>query len=121
MIPAITNMKGAFDLTGKNAIITGGNGGIGLGIAHAMAQSGANIAILCRNMEKAEKALEELRPNGGKFEAFYCDITDLKIVRKVVAEVYESFCHIDILVNNAGVATNAPFLEMDVSSRNTTG
>ncbi len=67
MIPAITSMKGAFDLTGKNAIVTGGNGGIGLGIATAMAQSGANVAILCRNMQKAENALKELSPIGGKW------------------------------------------------------
>jgi NAD(P)-dependent dehydrogenase (short-subunit alcohol dehydrogenase family) len=113
MIPAITSMKGAFDLTGKNAIVTGGNGGIGLGIATAMAQSGANVAILCRNMQKAENALKELNSIGGKYEAFPCDVTDLNSVRKAVAAVYESFGQIDILVNNAGVATNAPFLEMD--------
>ena len=106
-------MKNAFDLTGQNAIVTGGNGGIGLAIATALAQSGANVAILCRDLQKAEKALESLRPCGGKYESFSCDVTDLPGVRKAVADVYTSFGEIQILVNNAGVTTDGAFLDMD--------
>lgn len=113
MIEAITCMKGAFDLTGKNAIVTGGNGGLGLGIASAMAEVGANIAILCRDIKKGEEAVKSLVPNGGKYEIFACDVADLSSVRKAVSEVYESFGRVDILVNNAGVATRCPFLDMD--------
>ena len=61
MIKPITNMKDAFSLSGMNAVITGGNRGLGLGIATAMAQSGANIAILCRDKAKAAEAIAELQ------------------------------------------------------------
>ena len=70
MIAPIQSMKGAFRLDGKNAVITGGNRGLGLGIALAMAESGANIAILCRDREKAAEALETLKPYGGKYMSF---------------------------------------------------
>ena len=113
MIEAITSMQNAFDLTGQNAIVTGGNGGIGLAISTAFAQVGANVAILCRDMQKAGDALETLKPYGGKYECFPCDVTDLPGVRKAVSEVYASFKEINILVNNAGVTTHTPFLDMD--------
>lgn len=113
MIAPITSMKDAFSLTGKNVIVTGGNRGLGLGIASAMAQSGANIAILCRDKAKAAEALEELKQYGGKYESFDCDVTDLKSVRAAVAAVYDSFQQIDILVNNAGVSCLSELLDMD--------
>lgn len=106
-------MKNAFDLTGKNALITGGNRGLGRAIALAMAEQGANIAILCRNMSKAEQTLDELSQYGGKYESFSCDVADLKNVRKAVAEVYDSFGQIDILVNNAGISCLSELLDMD--------
>lgn len=113
MIQPITGMKKAFDLSGKNALITGGNRGLGKAIALAMAEQGANIAIVCRDNAKAKETLGELRQYGGKYESFPCDITDLKTVRKTVAEVYGSFGHIDILVNNAGVSCVSELLDMD--------
>lgn len=113
MIQPITNMKNAFDLTGKNAVITGGNRGLGFGIATAMAQVGANIAILCRDGKKAEEALAELSQYGGKYESFSCDVTDLESVRRAVGQVCGSFGHIDILVNNAGVSCVNELLDMD--------
>lgn len=113
MIQPITNMKNAFDLTGKNAVITGGNRGLGFGIATAMAQVGANIAILCRDSKKAEEALAELSQYGGKYESFSCDVTDLESVRCAVEQVCDSFGHIDILVNNAGVSCVNELLDMD--------
>jgi len=113
MIEPITSMKNAFDLTGQNVIVTGGNRGIGLSICIAMAQSGANIAILCRDMQKAGEALEELKAYGGKYESFSCDVTSIDSVRKAVSEVYASFGEIHVLVNNAGVATATAFLDMD--------
>ncbi len=113
MIQPITNMKNAFDLTGKNAVITGGNRGLGFGIATAMAQVGANIAILCRDGKKAEEALAELSQYGGKYESFSCDVTDLESVRCAVGQVCDSFGHIDILVNNAGVSCVNELLDMD--------
>jgi NAD(P)-dependent dehydrogenase (short-subunit alcohol dehydrogenase family) len=113
MIEAIKDMKNAFSLAGQNAIITGGNRGIGFGIASAMAQAGANIAILCRDIAKAASAIEELSQYGGKYEAFPCDVTDLPGVRKAVADVYASYGEIHVLVNNAGISSNRAFLDMD--------
>ena len=113
MIPYISTMKNAFDLSGKNAIVTGGNGGIGLGIAKSLAESGANVAILCRNMDKAKIALEELSAYGGKYNAFSCDILDLKSVMSAVDEAIKDFGDIEILVNNSGIAGGGKFLDMD--------
>jgi len=113
MINPITNMKNAFDLTGKNVIVTGGNRGLGFGIASAMAQCGANIAILCRDEKKAAEALAELQQYGGKYQSFSCDVTSLPSVREAVRQVYEVFDNIDILVNNAGVSCVSELLDMD--------
>lgn len=113
MISPITSMKDAFSLEGKTALITGGNRGLGLACASAMAQQGANIAILCRDSQKAAEAIEELKQFGGKYESFSCDITDLASVRATVAAVWESFGGIDILVNNAGVSCRSELLDMD--------
>ena len=113
MIKPISDMKNAFDLTGQTAIITGGNRGLGLGIGLAMAQCGADIAILCRDGKKAEEALAQLRPYGGKYESFSCDVTDIKDVRRAVGEVYDEFGKVTILVNNAGVSCVSELLDMD--------
>ena len=113
MIQPITSMDGAFSLAGKVAVITGGNRGLGFGIASAMAQSGADIAILCRNREKAAEALEQLRQYGGKYLSFDCDVTDRPSVRAAVAAVWAEFGGVDILVNNAGVSCTKSLLEMD--------
>ena len=113
MIPAIKNMKNAFDLTGKNVVITGGNRGLGLGIAEAMAQSGANVAILCRDSAKAQEALETLRAYGGNHMAFNCNITNLTSVNETAKQVAEQFGGVDILVNNAGVSCVNELLDMD--------
>lgn len=111
--PGITTIKGAFDLSGKNAVVTGGNGGLGFGVSKAFAESGANVAIFCRDMEKAAKALEELKPNGGNYEAFSCDVTDMASVKAAAEKAYQSLGNIDILVNNAGVTANTKFFDMD--------
>jgi len=113
MINPIVSTEKAFSLEGKNAIVTGGNAGIGLAAATAFAQNGANVAILCRNMEKAKSALDELAQYGGKYESFSCDVKDLKSVRKAVSEVYESFGNIDILVNNSGISHLQELLDMN--------
>ncbi|MBE7017633.1 MAG: SDR family oxidoreductase [Ruminococcaceae bacterium] len=113
MIKPITNMKDAFSLSGMNAVITGGNRGLGLGIATAMAQSGANIAILCRDKAKAAEAIAELQQYGGKYMSFDCDITNLDSVRAAAKQVSEQFGDVDILVNNAGVSCFNELLNMD--------
>ncbi len=110
VIPPIASMKDAYSVAGYNVVVTGGNRGIGRGIVQAFAESGANVAILCRNEESGKKVAEELAPLGGRYAAFRCDISDLEEVKAAVAKVYEFFDHVDVLVNNAGVATTTPFL-----------
>jgi NAD(P)-dependent dehydrogenase (short-subunit alcohol dehydrogenase family) len=65
-----------FDLTGKTALVTGGNGGIGLGMAEALAQSGADICIWGQNEEKNKAAVEKLTSYGRKVVAFKCNVSD---------------------------------------------
>lgn len=113
MIPSIVNMKDAFSLKGKNALVTGGNRGLGLACAAAFAEQGANVAIFCRDAKKAAEALEELKPFGGKYMSFSCDVTSLESVRKAVAEAWDEFGGFEILVNNAGVSCVKELLDMD--------
>lgn len=108
--PPITSMQNAFSVTGKNVVITGGNRGIGLGISTAFAQSGANVVILCRNIESGESAAKELIQYGGRHAAFKCDISDIENVKAASEKVFEFFDNVDVLVNNAGVGSTTEFL-----------
>jgi NAD(P)-dependent dehydrogenase (short-subunit alcohol dehydrogenase family) len=103
-------MEGAFSVKGKNVIVTGGGRGIGLGISTAFAQSGANVAILNRDLAKGQAAADSFGKYGGTYFAVQCDISDRASVDNAVAEVLEKFGIVDVLVNNAGVATNTPFV-----------
>ncbi|HEY1934823.1 MAG TPA: glucose 1-dehydrogenase [Acetobacteraceae bacterium] len=93
-----------FDLTGKVALVTGGNGGIGLGMAEGMASCGAAIAISGRNAEKARSALDTLRAYGVKTAFIAADVTQKTECEKLVTETEAQFGRLDILVNNAGTA-----------------
>jgi NAD(P)-dependent dehydrogenase (short-subunit alcohol dehydrogenase family) len=103
-------MKEAYIVKGKNVVVTGGNRGIGRGITQAFAESGANVAILCRNLESGKKAAEEIGKFGGRYTAIQCDVADIDSVKAAAAEVFRFFDNVDVLVNNAGVATKTPFL-----------
>ena len=106
----MAGMKSAYDVAGKNVVVTGGNRGIGRGIVQAFAESGANVAILNRNHESGKQAVAEIEPFGGRYAAFRCDISDYGEVKAAAAEVFGFFDSVDVLVNNAGVATTTPFL-----------
>ena len=106
----ITSMEGAFSVKGMNVVVTGGNRGIGKGIATAFAQSGANVAILCRNQEGGAKVAKDLEQYGVRTTCIQVDIADMDSVKKAEEQVFAFFDHVDVLVNNAGVATNFPFL-----------
>jgi 2-deoxy-D-gluconate 3-dehydrogenase len=93
-----------FDLTGKVAIVTGGNGGIGLGMAQGMASCGAAIVIAGRNAEKAKSALAALRDYGVQSVFIAADVTKKAACVKLVADTVAQFGRLDILVNNAGTA-----------------
>lgn len=110
MIPPIQDMTNAFSVKGQNVVITGGNRGIGLGIGSAYAQSGANVAILCRNKESGDKAAEELGKYGTTVFCVKCDASSTQSVKEAVSAVFKVFSHVDVLVNNAGVSTVTEFL-----------
>ncbi len=93
-----------FNLTGKVAIVTGGNGGIGLGMAEGMASLGATIVIAGRNREKAETALATLRGMGVKAEFVAADVTQKAECQALVDQTEALFGRVDILVNNAGTS-----------------
>ena len=89
-----------FDLTGRVALVTGGNGGIGLGMAKGLAEAGATVAIAGRDKAKAETALAAL---GGACAFIAVDIADAASCRAMVEEAVSRFGGLDILVNNAGI------------------
>lgn len=93
-----------FDLTGKVALVTGGNGGIGLGMAHGLAEAGASLALAGRNAAKAETALAELAGLGARAEFVAGDVTRAADCRALVEQTVARFGRLDILVNNAGTA-----------------
>ena len=103
-----------FDLTGKVALVTGGNSGIGLGMAVAMAEAGADIAIWGTNAAKNASAKEKLAATGRKVLTFECDVGDEAAVEKAFARTLETFGRVDGCFANAGVSGRGghTFLEM---------
>jgi 2-dehydro-3-deoxy-D-gluconate 5-dehydrogenase len=91
-----------FDLKGRVAIVTGGNGGIGLGMARGLAGAGAGVVVAGRNAEKSEAAVRELGKLGAAAMAVTVDVTDEAAVDRLVKATRERFGRIDILINNAG-------------------
>ena len=96
-------MKNDFDLTGKVAVITGGNGGIGLGMAEALAEAGCAVAIWARNAEKNARALHRLKTAGGRAEAMVCDVSDASSVAAAMERTLALFGRVDGCFANAGV------------------
>ena len=95
-------MSKMFDLTGRVALVTGGNGGIGLGMATGLAKAGATVMIAGRNGAKNEAAVAGLRALGAKAESIAVDVTDPASIKAMVAETAKRCGRLDILVNNAG-------------------
>ena len=91
-----------FDLSGKTAIVTGGNGGIGLGMALGLAGAGADIVIAARNAEKTAQAVQEIEALGVRAIGLTVDVTDEAQIRQMVADTVDALGRVDILVNNAG-------------------
>jgi hypothetical protein len=102
-----------FDLSGKTALVTGGNSGIGLGMANALAAAGADICIWGTNPEKNERALAELGKHGVRTAALICDVGDEEAVEAGFAETVETLGKVDSVFANAGIGGGAPsFAEM---------
>lgn len=93
-----------FDLSGKNAIITGGSKGLGFAMAAGLASAGANVALVNRNLEEGKEAAKKLNKDFGiKANAYTANVTDLAQMEGVAKEVFDHFGQIDILINSAGM------------------
>jgi len=95
-------MNKMFDLTGRVALVTGGNGGIGLGMATGLAKAGATVMVAGRNAAKNDAAVAGLRALGAKAESIAVDVTDPASITAMVEETAKRLGRLDILVNNAG-------------------
>src|ERR1700747_568552 len=97
-----------FDLTGKVALVTGGNGGIGLGMARGLAQAGASVAIAARKPAQAARAVAALQKLGAKATFIELDVVDEASCRGAISKTVAAFGRLDILVNNSGTTVRKP-------------
>jgi len=103
-----------FDLTGKSILVTGGNGGIGLGMASAVASAGADVCIWGRNPDKNRQAETSLKQHGNQVLTLTCDVADEKQVAACFKETVQSLGKVDVCFANAGTAwLGTPFHKMD--------
>ncbi|MBO0361040.1 3-ketoacyl-ACP reductase [Hymenobacter sp. BT186] len=100
-------------LTGKNALVTGAGKGIGRAVAIALAQEGANVALLARTESQLQEVAQEVQALGAKTVILTADITDRAAVEAAVAQAQTELGTIDILINNAGIGTFAKLVDMD--------
>ncbi|MBE6238201.1 MAG: SDR family oxidoreductase [Bacteroidales bacterium] len=106
-------MKNYFDLKGQVAVVTGASTGLGLQMAKAFANQGANLVLLARRMNLLEENAKAITEEYGvEVLPFACDITDTERVKAAVAATLERFGRVDILVNNAGTGAVAPAEEI---------
>src|ERR1700733_2780524 len=91
-----------FDLTGRVALVTGGNGGIGLGMAIGLAQAGASVAVIGRSNAKGEAAVKQLQARGVESAFIAANVADERECREMIKETVFRFGRLDILINNAG-------------------
>ena len=97
-------MSGLFDLSGRVAVVTGGNGGIGFGIARGLAAAGASVVVAGRREDKNAEAVQALTRTGAKAVAFAGDLKEESACRALMGRAVDEFGRLDILVNNAGIA-----------------
>ena len=102
----------AFTLTGRVAVVTGGNRGLGRAFAAALGQAGAAVAIVARDAAKTGEVVRELADGPAPVQGFQADVRDRGAVDRVVAEVVSAMGGVDVLVNNAGTCIHAPALDV---------
>jgi NAD(P)-dependent dehydrogenase (short-subunit alcohol dehydrogenase family) len=101
-----------FDLTGKVALVTGANSGIGFGFARGLARAGADVVIWGRREGRNAEAVARLSEYGGRVISLAIDVRDERAVAGGVDAAVEALGRLDIVVANAGIANQAPFVEM---------
>ena len=106
-------MGNLFDLTGKTAVAIGGNSVLGSSMVKGLADQGAQIAVVGRNLEKAEKVVQEIIQNGGKAKAFRSDVLSNESLESVATEIEAWSGGWDILLNAPGTNSPTPFFEIE--------
>ncbi|MBZ6078212.1 SDR family NAD(P)-dependent oxidoreductase [Microvirga puerhi] len=102
-------MTTMFDLSGRRAVVTGGASGLGLAMAHGLADAGASVVLVGRDRNKLEKAVTEISEAGGTAQGRICDLLDREAIARLVENLEREDGPINILVNNAGVQQRSPF------------
>jgi NAD(P)-dependent dehydrogenase (short-subunit alcohol dehydrogenase family) len=102
----------AFRLSGRVAVVTGGNRGLGRAFAAALGEAGATVAILARDAARTEGVLKDLEAKGIEARGFQGDVVSRPDVDRGVDEIVEAFGRVDVLVNNAGTCIHRPALEV---------
>lgn len=110
------NISSKFQLNGKKAFVTGGARGIGKSVAIALAQSGADVAIVDLNLDESINTAKELETFGVKAIAVKADVTNPEDVDKMIATILEAFGTVDIAFNNAGICINEKAEDMSYAS-----
>lgn len=101
-----------FDLSGKVAIVTGGDRGIGLGMARGLARAGASLVVAARNPEKSALAVAELQALGAEVIAIETDVTSDRSITALIDQAVTHFGRLDVLVNNSGMNVRLPAQEL---------
>jgi 2-deoxy-D-gluconate 3-dehydrogenase len=104
----VARVNPLFDLSGKVAIVTGGNGGIGLGMAQGLAAAGATVVIAGRNHHKNSEAVAAVQSQGGQAHAVAVDVMQQASCEQMVQSTLQAHGRVDILVNNAGMNIRKP-------------
>lgn len=113
--PRPDGIKGGFNLSGRVAVVTGGNGGIGLGMAEALARAGCALSIWGRDPDKSDAAADRLRAHGAQVETAICDVADRDAVEAAFEATIAAFGRVDGMFANAGISSRgrASFTERD--------
>ena len=109
-----TQTQNLFDLSGKVAVVTGGNRGIGLGLARGLAEAGANLSLWARDEASTAQAAESLAEAGGEIQTLRCDVSSPEDVEQATAKTLERFGRIDAGFANAGFGDAADPLKLEL-------
>lgn len=108
-------MKNLFDLTGRVAVVTGASSGLGVQFAKALANAGADVAIIARREERLKAVKKEIEEEFNvRVEYYTLDLSEFEKIEKVVSEIESDFGKIDILVNNAGLAIGVTAIDTPI-------